>query len=174
MYPDLIILNGTGSSGKTSMAKALQEMLPIQYLNFSVDSVLYTLPPSDLDRMMKGEPITRQGYDYAQLVAGYHACIPALLSTGVKLIVDNAWIDSEERRQLLKLVEGYHTIQVGVFCDLIICEERELARGDRAIGLARYEYPLVHQNADYDLQVDTSELSPEQAAQQVMDQLCLS
>ncbi|WP_230856577.1 chloramphenicol phosphotransferase CPT family protein, partial [Vibrio cidicii] len=30
MYPDVILLNGTGSSGKTSLAKELQELLATQ------------------------------------------------------------------------------------------------------------------------------------------------
>ncbi|MBE3663354.1 hypothetical protein BOO91_20800 [Vibrio navarrensis] len=96
MYPDVILFNGTGSSGKTSLAKELQELLATQYLNFSVDSVLYALPPSDLKCMMVGKPIDRAGYDYAQLVDGYHRCVRAILESGCKVIIDNAWVNKDE------------------------------------------------------------------------------
>ena len=52
--PQIICLNGTSSSGKTAIAKELQALLPKVYLNFSIDSILYSLPPSALARMTHG------------------------------------------------------------------------------------------------------------------------
>ncbi|MGC9401186.1 chloramphenicol phosphotransferase CPT family protein [Vibrio genomosp. F10] len=174
MLPDVIILNGTGSSGKTSIAKQLQERLPYQFLNFSIDAVLYSLPPSDLQAMMEGRPIDRQGYDYAQLVEGYHRCIPSLLESGVKLILDNAWVDKEEYQQLRSLLSYYTVCTIGVKCDLDVAKKREKARGDRAIGLAEYEFPLVHQGMDYDFVIDSSHRCPQELAQDLLHQLTLS
>lgn len=174
MLPQVIILNGTGSSGKTSVAKLLQEQLAQQYLNFSIDSVLYALPPSDLANMMKGEPITRGGYDYAKLVDGYHRCLPSLLDAGCKLIIDNAWIDSAEVDSLMTLLSPYQVCVIGVYCDLAEAQRRELARGDRAIGLAEYEYPLVHKVFNYDFTLDTSSISPEQGANLIVQWLAQS
>ncbi|MDN3681114.1 chloramphenicol phosphotransferase [Vibrio tapetis subsp. quintayensis] len=168
MYPDVILLNGTGSSGKTSVAKILQETLKTQYLNFSIDSVLYALPPTDLQAMIKGSPITRDGYDYANLVKGYHLCLPGLIQANCRLIIDNAWIDKQEIDALLALLAPYNVIKIGVYCELNVANQREKDRGDRAIGLAAYEYPLVHQNMNYDLVVDTSTKSPEQAAEEIV------
>ncbi len=168
MYPDVILLNGTGSSGKTSVAKVLQEKLTTQYLNFSIDSVLYALPPSDLQAMIKGTSITRDGYDYANLVKGYHLCLPGLIQANCRLIIDNAWIDKQEVDALLNLLQPYHVIKIGVHCELEVANLREKKRGDRAIGLAAYEYPLVHQNMDYDLVIDTSYKSPEEAADEII------
>lgn len=169
--PDLILLNGTGSSGKTSIAKQLQEDLPLQYLNFSIDSVLYALPESDLAHMIKGEAIHRAGYDYAQLVDGYHQCLPSLLSSGCRLIIDNAWIDAQQVTELFGLLKGYRCCLVGVHCDLDVAKEREVKRGDRAIGLAEHEFPLVHDTMRYDLQLDSSEQSPIQSSQKVLSYL---
>jgi chloramphenicol 3-O phosphotransferase len=36
----IVVLNGTSSSGKTSIARAFQEAAPSLFLNFSIDSVL--------------------------------------------------------------------------------------------------------------------------------------
>ncbi|KXF81929.1 chloramphenicol phosphotransferase CPT family protein [Enterovibrio coralii] len=171
MYPDVILLNGTGSSGKTSLAKELQELLPTQFLNFSIDSVLYALPPSDLKHMMKGEEITRDGYNYGQLTEGYHRCVKGLLESGCRVIIDNAWINEEEIDALESVLKGFNVQRVKVQCRLDVCVARELARGDRAIGLAEWEFPLVHQHMKYDLVVDTSDISPKEAAAQLFEKL---
>lgn len=167
MLPQVIILNGTGSAGKTSIAKILQEILPVQYLNFSIDSVLYALPPSDLQKMMRGETIDREGYHFPDLVTGFHRCLPALLGAGCRLLIDNAWVEDGEKQELLCELAPYDVFLVGVHCDLDVACARERARGDRAIGLARWQHPLVHRAMHYDLVVDTSAQSPAAAARQI-------
>jgi chloramphenicol 3-O phosphotransferase len=62
---------------------------------------------------------------------------------------------------------------VGLFAPLHILEARELARGDRDIGLARWQYDRVHRNIAYDLEIDTSVLTPSQCAQLILDRFGL-
>ena len=154
--PQLILLNGTSSSGKTSIAHCLQEQLEVVYLNLSIDCVLYALPPSDLQSMMNGIQIKRGEYDYARMVRGFHAAIAGLLATGNRLIVDNAMTNSEWRVDFDTAVAAHDIVRVGVLCDLEIAMKREIARRDRALGTAAAEFPLVHANMTYDLTVDTS------------------
>ncbi|MCP4320839.1 MAG: AAA family ATPase [Psychromonas sp.] len=170
-FPQIILLNGTGSSGKTSIAKQLQEDLPYQFLNFSIDSILYALPESDLNNMIKGETIDRAGYDYAQLVDGYHRCLPSLLEAGCFLIIDNAWIDTLQVKQLFKLIKNYRCCLIAVKCDLPVAQAREIKRGDRAIGLAEYEFPLVHQTMCYDFHIDSSDQPPQQSSEKIINYL---
>jgi hypothetical protein len=59
--PRLILLNGVSSSGRTNIAHLLQERLDILDLNFSIDSVLYPLPPSDLRAMMEARDFRASG-----------------------------------------------------------------------------------------------------------------
>lgn len=40
----LILLNGTSSAGKTTLAKALQDALPTPYLLVGIDTVVFALP----------------------------------------------------------------------------------------------------------------------------------
>ncbi|MFC7095081.1 chloramphenicol phosphotransferase CPT family protein [Jeongeupia naejangsanensis] len=155
MLPQVIVLNGCSSSGKSSLARALQERLPEQYLYFGIDQVLAALPHSDWLRMCRGEPITRTGYDWAALVRGYHFCLPGLLQAGNRLIIDNGWCERDEKRELLTELAGYTTVLVAVHCDPAIASAREAARGDRAAGLAAWESPRVHAGWEYDLDVDT-------------------
>jgi chloramphenicol 3-O-phosphotransferase len=51
-----------------------------------------------------------------------------------------------------------------VDCPLDVCEARELTRGDRLIGLARSEATVVHRHPHYIASVDTSALTPDEAA----------
>jgi chloramphenicol 3-O phosphotransferase len=54
---------------------------------------------------------------------------------------------------------------------LEVLEQRERGRKDRTLGQARAQFPLVHARALYDLEVDTSVLSPLQCAEQIKDML---
>src|SRR5215475_11779641 len=40
----IILLNGTSSAGKTTLAKALQDTLPTPYLLVGIDTVVFALP----------------------------------------------------------------------------------------------------------------------------------
>jgi len=169
--PQVIILNGSSSSGKTSIAKALQELLPQQYLNFSIDSILYALPDSDLQLMKQGQTIKRAGYDWPSLVRGYHYCLPALLQAGCHLLIDNAWCERHEKRELLTELAGYSVALIGVQCDLEIAQAREQARGDRAIGLVAWQAPIVHQDMTYDIEVNTAGIEPQALANKLYEQI---
>lgn len=49
--------------------------------------------------------------------------------------------------------------------------ERERLRGDRTLGQALAQVPVVHAHGAYDLEVDTSTLDPERAADVVLSWL---
>jgi len=159
----LIILNGTSSAGKTSIAEELQKRLDEVWLSFSIDAVLYALPADELRAMIEGRCIARAGYSYERLVAGYNAALVGLLSTGNRVIANNALVRSDWCAELDNAVAPYETIRIGVLCDLAVVNEREQARRDRAVGTAAAEYPDVHKWMKYDLTVDTTELSPDEA-----------
>ncbi|WP_410499796.1 chloramphenicol phosphotransferase CPT family protein [Chitinibacter sp. S2-10] len=162
--PQVIVLNGCSSSGKTSIARALQEQLPQQFLNFSIDAILDALPASDLQAVQTGLAVQRRGHDFAQLVRAYHYALPGLLQAGCLLIIDNAWCERDEKRELLTELAGYRVLLVGVFCDQDELERREMARGNRPQGQAAWELERVHQEMSYDLQVNTMGISPEDNA----------
>ena len=62
-------------------------------------------------------------------------------------------------------------ITVGVHCSLEEATRRELERGDRRIGIAAHQFDKVHSNRVYDLEVDTGILTPEQAADTILNQI---
>ncbi len=117
LVPDAIVLNGASGSGKSSIARLLQEGLPEVFLNFSIDAILYAIPPTDLAKMVAGEPIRTAGYRYEKLVWGYHAAAAALLATGNRLILDNAITRVDWRLDLERRLDGYRAVWVGLVCD---------------------------------------------------------
>jgi chloramphenicol 3-O phosphotransferase len=167
ILPRIIVLNGTSSAGKTALAHRLQELLlPSIYLNYSIDSVLYTLPPSVLKRMTTGQDLS--DLDYWSLVRAYYHSARALALQGQCLILDDAVTLPAMGEQLKQCLEGLPFAIVGVHCELETVKRRELERGDRAIGEAERQYGEVHRHLGYDLAVDSTSRSPDSLAAEVV------
>lgn len=166
--PHIICLNGTSSAGKTALAKQLQEkLLPTVYLNFSVDSILYTLPPSALYRMTHGQDIS--DLNYPQLVRSFNASVARLVEMGHFLVIDNAMDRTEQAIDLLERVQSYSILLVGVHCSLEELNRRERHRQDRTIGAAAAKFNRVHRGFVYDVEVDSSIKGPSELAAEIMD-----
>jgi chloramphenicol 3-O phosphotransferase len=159
----IVVLNGTSSSGKTSIARAFQERAPARFLNLSIDTILYTLPPSTLARMQRGEE--RGG---PELVRAFYACVKELAAHGLDLVIDHAVTTQSEADLLHDAVREHDTFIVGLDCPPEVLEKRERQRGDRKIGMAAAQYERIHQWLAYDLRIDTSEVDPKEAARRIM------
>jgi chloramphenicol 3-O phosphotransferase len=165
----IVVLNGTSSSGKTSIARAFQELAPRVFLNFSIDSILYALPLSAIERIQRGDAIS--DLRFPELVRAFYACVRELASLGHDLVIDHAVISQREAELLLAAVEGHKVLLVGVDCPVDVLAERERARGDRRIGMAAAQSERIHQWLPYDLRLDTSVVDAETAARQLVDTL---
>jgi len=64
----------------------------------------------------------------------------------------------------LELLSDFAVFSIGVFAPLDVLEARESARADRMSGLARWQFERVHKGVAYDLEVDTSLLTPAECA----------
>ena len=49
MKTQVIVLNGSSSSGKTTIARCLKAILPTAWISLSIDDLLRALPPSLMD-----------------------------------------------------------------------------------------------------------------------------
>lgn len=147
----VILLNGATSSGKSSIARALQCEIEEPFWQFSIDHLrdAGVLP---LDRIRRGD------FRWAELrdafFDGFHRSLPAFAGAGNNLIVEHivetrAWLEC-----LVKLLHGFDVFFVGVHCPLDELERREAARGDRPTGGARRDFETIHRHAIYDLELD--------------------
>jgi chloramphenicol 3-O-phosphotransferase len=168
-YP-VVILNGASSAGKTSLAKALQSVAPYPFLRLSVDDFLNMLPERHAARSVR----EAAGIPYTALVQGFHKAIASMVATGNCVIVDH--VAGDRRAWLSDCLEALGDLPlmfVAVYCDLDQLLKREERRTDRlpSPALARAQHQTIHQLMVYDLEVDTTMLSPEACARQILDYL---
>ncbi len=148
----IILINGASSSGKSTLARQLQQTLPIPFWHFSFDH----LRDSDalpIARIRSGE------FDWSAMrpavFNGFHRCLPVLAEAGNNLIVDHIIENEMWMSDLVKLLAGLDVFFVGVHCPLPELERRERERGNRRVGEARTDYQVVHGFAEYDLEIDS-------------------
>lgn len=174
--PKIVLLNGISSAGKSTLAKALQDIAGEPFLHVEMDVFLGMMPRryanhSDAFAFLPQasaipEVAVVTGPYGASLMRGMRRSIVALAAEGLSIIVDDVVLDGDIS-DYRELSFGFDLIVIGVKCDLQIAEDRERQRGDRDIGLARWQHPRVHEGIDYDLVVDTSLSSPLQCAEAI-------
>ena len=142
------------SSGKTSIAKLLQQRLPGAFMHVPLDAFIDMLPPHDL-------PI------FKRMADGYHRSIKALSDAGNPVIVDHVLVREDWTHQCAELLSDRYVLFVGLTCPIEELERRELLRDVKRQGFARSQIEFIHKGKRYDLEIDTSLLTPEQAADEV-------
>jgi chloramphenicol 3-O phosphotransferase len=94
--------------------------------------------------------------------------LAALASAGNNLIVDDVLLERRWLQEAIEALGSHEVCFVGVHCQVDIAEARECARGDRRVGTARGQYDQVHVHGIYDVEVDTSILTPEACADRIL------
>ncbi len=179
----IILLNGVGSSGKSSIAKELQKIAGKPFLHIQMDDFCAMLPESLQDHpdgfsfqeiSENGKPLVviKTGPVGERALRGMRHAIAAMAAQGNNLIVDDVMLENE-REEYEALLSGFETFFVGVFAPLEVLEARERQRGDRMIGLARWQYDRVHRGKRYDLEVDSGGLGPQECATLIKQKLQL-
>jgi chloramphenicol 3-O phosphotransferase len=185
LRPQVIILNGVGSVGKSSTAKALQGIASKPFLHVSMDAFLDMLPEKMFDHPDglifetthdDGKPIVaiRTGPILECAMRGMRHAVGAMAAQGNNLIVDEVMIEPQVAQEYRALLEDCDLHLVGLVAPLDVLEARELSRADRQVGLARWQYGRVHRDIVYDLEVDTTAASPAECAQLICDAFGLS
>jgi chloramphenicol 3-O phosphotransferase len=173
--PRIIVLNGAGSAGKSLIAKALQAIAAEPFLHVAMDDFLDMLPEVYMDHRdgLRFEPIEENGKPAVavkvgpaarRLLRGMRRAIAALARAGNNVIVDDVMLN-DDWADYAACLSGFDVKLVGVFAPLEVLEARELERGDRLIGLARWQFARVHRGKVYDFEIDTSVMTPIECAE---------
>jgi chloramphenicol 3-O phosphotransferase len=179
----IILLNGVGSAGKSSIAKALQTITAEPFLHVEMDTFIAMLPDALQDHMdgfsyqtiqRDGKPsvVIGTGPVGARTLRGMRHAIAAMAGQGNNLIVDDVLCNGEIS-DYLELLSAFDLHVVGVRAPLEVLEAREALRGDRMPGLARWQYERVHKGIDYDLEVDSGVLTPLDCARRIQQRFQL-
>ena len=186
-----IFLNGTSSAGKTTLAKVLQSRLKEPYLYVSLDQCRDSLP--DKYRGLNSPPGTL-GYDGLNVVPidskdgkkitsiqfgdygkkvlhGMRSAAADLVRNGLNIIIDDILLEPDFLEDYLEIFSDLKVYFIGLFCPLEVVEKREASRVGRFPGTAESQLEVCHAHGAYDLSVDTSILSPDECATQIIDRL---
>lgn len=168
-----MIINGGSSSGKTGIVRCLQALLPEPWLGFSVDDFVTALPAvmdGGIEFGPDGEVSVGPGF--RALEAAWTAGIVAMCRAGGRVIVDDVFLGGASSQQRWRSAAGdVETVFVGVYCDPAVAAGRELARGDRARGMAEQQAYVVHEGVTYDVEIDSAHTESVECARAIVDYL---
>lgn len=93
-----------------------------------------------------------------------------LADKGHNIIIDEVLLSDEVLKKYARHLINHTVYYIGVFCDLVRMQEREVLRRDRCLGLSNDQVNRVHLGlrTHYDVKVDTTTLSPFQISTQIL------
>jgi len=181
----IILLNGVASSGKSSIIKELQARAPYPRLRAGIDTFISMMPLAYYgwgDRAHEGIQFIREETSNGPVTHIKNGPFgTALLHMIPKIIAKMAQEDFNivcdevlfYDYYLTKYTEAFHGLKayfVGVHCDLDELIRREKKRGGVSVGLGRDQITRVHgPTRYYDVEVDTTQKSPAQCADKILD-----
>ncbi len=162
----IILLNGASSSGKSSIGRALQPLLPDPWFFVPVDAISgmrSTTHTRALDDDEVGEMLTRTR-------RGYHRAVAALASVGNNVIMDYPLSERWRLDDLLDVLNGYDVTLIEIRCSPGELDRREQDRGNRPDGLANSQ-TTVYAHGEYDIAIDTTSAGPDAGAMTIANAL---
>jgi chloramphenicol 3-O phosphotransferase len=172
----VVLLHGTSSSGKTTVARAVQALSEEPWLRLGIDAFWGAID----ERWMEHGPRASDGFRWREdativpgpvgerLAAGMRAAVAACARYGNDVLVDDVFIDRRSLDGWRTELAGLEWLLVGVFAPLPVLEQRERSRGNRIAGEARAQADVIHSDIEYDLTVDTALQSPEACARAIL------
>ena len=180
----IIFLNGCSSAGKSTIARAIQHLSEKPWLLIGIDTFIHMMPPEYIGFGEKADqgfhfipehdelgPLMRiEDGPFGKVVV---KIIPKVIQTlaegGFDLIVDEVVFGEEGLKRYAQALSGEMAYFIGVMCDLPTLQEREILRGDRALGLGRDQIRRVHTLSQfYDLSIDTTTKSAFENAKEIL------
>lgn len=179
MGTQVIILNGTSSSGKTSIARSLQTLITRPWLLLGIDDLTRAVPDKGIDdeKLLRVSETgqVKVGPGWRSLEASWYLGIATIASSGTGVIVDEVFLDGGAGQERLRTaLSGLEVLWVGVTCDHDVARTREALRPDRVAGQADSQANVVHEGVEYNLIVDTSHATSESCAAQILERVSTS
>ncbi len=169
--PQIILLNGACSSGKTTLCKSLRRILPVPYYHYSSDQLVDSGMLPEVDRAVDNTPFS-WNLLRPRFFEGFHNSIAAFAESGNHLLVEHVVEIPEWFENLVWLLRSFNVHYVGVMCSIEEMERREKARGNRRIGEGRSHLEAgIHAWSGYDTVIDTTEISADENAERLLSSI---
>ena len=163
----IIFLNGVTSSGKTSIVDALQ----------SRRDVFFYVVANDLFQEMVGEQYLEEDYwKYLSevIIMMYHTA-KLYSDMGKNVLIDGILVERDEIKphyqKLKEILKDSPLDIVEVYCPSELCRQRNIERGDRYESQSDEQAELMSKDIAYSLRVDTSKLTAEECAEEIIRKL---
>lgn len=192
----ILFMIGTPSSGKTSIAKALQKQLDAPYLYVPTDTFVGMLPalyrPSasiEVESQQHKQGIyfvrdtsgsevrtyVKLGPVAQKLTTGIIRAIAGLASADLNIICEGVIWEKAILQEAARGWKDFRVFFIHVHSSLEEAERRESQRkdwfegGERVQGHVKAAYEVVQTFGDiYDLEIDTTHMTPEQGAEKII------
>lgn len=156
----IVFLNGTSSSGKSSIARELLRILDEPWFHLPVDAFhamrsSREVAPEELPLVLR------------RTWTGFHRAVAGMAAAGNNVVVDHVLSEEWRLVDCLQLFDPRKVVLVGVRCSLDELRRRESARGDRPPGLAARQFAQVHSYGPYDVECDTTTTDSVDCARQI-------
>ncbi|MEM7343371.1 MAG: chloramphenicol phosphotransferase [Chloroflexota bacterium] len=149
---NIILINGASSAGKSTLANAFQKQVSVPFLRFSFDLFI------DGD-ILPHDRIATNAFSWTEMrpsvMSGYLNCLQGLAQAGNNLVIDYIIETQASLEDLVHLLADFDVFLVGLHCALPELERREIARGNRRQGDAKYDLQMVHSFTGYDFELDS-------------------
>jgi chloramphenicol 3-O phosphotransferase len=163
----VVFLNGPSSSGKTTLAEALQRKLSEPYYILSIDTFY---------KMLNREKYYGESPNNLEMtIKIMNQTVKLFSDNGYNVILDRVIPNTLRGNKLLNelsdILSENPILYVKVECPLFELERREKLRQDRDIGQAKQQYFSMQENQVYDVKVDTYYMSTEQCIDAIISML---
>ena len=164
MERHIILLNGSSSSGKSTLAKTLQALIEDKrnerYEIVSIDDFL----------KMTTEDVIYED-DVFEISDDLCKKVLQVLEGNQGVIIDHVITSERIFNQLTEMLGNYHLWLIHVTCPLEIIRKREQERKDRCLGSAEASYTYLFPKEGYDLTVDTHSMTALECANQILEKI---
>jgi chloramphenicol 3-O phosphotransferase len=186
----IILLNGSSSAGKTTLAITLQQLLPDPWHHIALDQFrdgmggryrgLNSPDGAPGARGLNVVPVSRGNERVTevrfgdlgkQVLRGMRRAIAAFAAEGNNVIIDDLMLEPAFLFDYVDTLVGFDVLFVGVRCPIDVVNAREGKRPGRFPGTATSHFDIVHSHCVYDIEVDTGTASPRQCAEQIIVRL---
>jgi len=162
----IILLNGVSSSGKTTIAKALQERFQEPYFWFSIDTFCNMVSMRYFNNAFNGDVFNK-------IYKAFNHTISSFSDMGMHCIVDAVFLNipgvDNNLHDFVKQLDGHEVLFVHVHCPLSELQIREKKRGDREIGQAKSQLDYLQLKELYDVSIDTFEYTTDECVDRIIE-----
>jgi len=157
----IIFLNGVSSAGKTTLAKALQDLLPEPPYYISNDLFAGMIPGKYFGDTQKVDEAFSMMYSLIKTFSDGKA----------NVVVDSLLLSMRRLNQCVEALHEYPVVLVHVMCPAEELRRREEKRGDREIGQGESQLADLVPTDTYDITVDTSTNTVENCANEIINKI---